>query len=190
LKYGEPDLAYRTYLKPQVDAVLDRAGIGGISELCDLSGTRGPEYQAWSMSGFLEAVHAFAGVRIDVPRRWITVEPQLPSCWPHLNVRKWYGRVPFDLRYAEDDVARTLHLEFPWGDPPEVTMEVSLLLPSRRTVATLDVLLDGVPQSPVWRVEAVAGSDRERLRFSVAASRRVEMTLRLRKVTARLVHTA
>ncbi|MDQ2741363.1 MAG: hypothetical protein M3Z66_03570 [Chloroflexota bacterium] len=190
LKYGEPDLAYRTYLKPQVDAVLDRAGIGGISELCDLSGTRGPEYQAWSMSGFLEAVHAFAGVRIDVPHHCITVEPQLPAGWPHLNVRKWYGRVPFDLRYVEDDVSRMLHLDFPWGDPPDVTMEVSLLLPSRRTVATLDVLLDDVPQSPAWRLEAVAGSDRERLRFSVAASSRVEMTLRLRKVTTRWVHTA
>jgi len=190
LKYGEADLAYRTYLKPQVDAVLDRAGIGGISELCDLSGTRGPEYQAWSMSGFLEAVHAFAGVRIDVPRRCITVEPQLPAGWPKLEVRKWYGKVPFDLRYAEDNAARTLCLEFPWGDPPDVTVEVSLLLPSRHTVAALDVLLDGSPQLPVWRLEAVAGSDRERLRFTVVGCSRVEMTLHLRKMTARWVSTA
>jgi len=190
LKYGEADLAYRTYLKPQVDAVLDRAGIGGISELCDLSGTRGPEYQAWSMSGFLEAVHAFAGVRIDVPRCCITVEPQLPAGWPKLDVRKWYGKVPFDLRYAEDNAARTLCLEFPWGDPPDVIVEVSLLLPNRHTVAALDVLLDGSPQLPVWRLEAVAGSDRERLRFTVVGCSRVEMTLHLRKMTARWVSTA
>ncbi|MBV9280404.1 MAG: hypothetical protein JOZ41_10020, partial [Chloroflexi bacterium] len=43
LKYGEPGTAFRTYLRSQVDAVLDRGGVGGISELFDLSGTRGPE---------------------------------------------------------------------------------------------------------------------------------------------------
>src|SRR5205807_3690600 len=103
LKYGDPDVAFRTYLRGQVSAALTQAGIGGISELFDLSGTRGPEFQAWSMSGFLEAIQAFCGVHVDVPDRRIVVEPQIPNGWPRLAVRKWYGSIPFDVHYVIDE---------------------------------------------------------------------------------------
>ncbi|MGH2448404.1 MAG: amylo-alpha-1,6-glucosidase, partial [Chloroflexota bacterium] len=123
LKYGSPDTAYRRYLRRQVEAALHTGGVGGISELFDLSGSRGPEFQAWSMAGFLEALHAFAGIEIDVPNRRIRVEPQLPHDWPALQVRAWYGNTPFDLRLDRSQDALSLTLDFPWGQPPDCLID-------------------------------------------------------------------
>lgn len=190
LKYGEPDVAFRKYLRAQVDAALDRAGIGGISELFDLSGTRGPEFQAWSMAGFLEALHAFAGVRIDVPDRRIRLEPQVPDAWPRLQVRKWYGSVPFDIHYAGDDSTRTLRVEFPWGVAPEAEIEVAMPLPAKRTVDFLGVRLDGAAQYLPWRTDPIPGTDRVRVSFTVPAHARVDVTLGLKRATGRVQLTA
>jgi hypothetical protein len=218
LKYGEPDMAFRKYLRPQVKAVLERAGIGGISELFDLSGTRGPEFQAWSMSGFLEALHAFAGVRIDVPRRRIVIEPQTPESWQQLSVRKWNGSIPFDVRYTADhqtsaieaptkgvpdplaQVPRRegprgssevrLQIDFPWGQAPDADIEVALVLPARRVADFLDVRLDGTPQVPMWWMEPISGTDRVRVRFTLPAQGRVEVTLGMKRVSARARLTA
>lgn len=190
LKYGEPDVAFRTYVKPQVRAVLEQAGIGGISELFDLSGTRGPEFQAWSMAGFLESLHAFAGVRIDVPDRTIRIEPQIPDLWPQLHVRKWYGSVPFDLRYTNDDGVRSLRVEFPWGDAPDVDLEIAFALPARRMADFLEVVLDGERQVSGWQVETIAGTEQRRIRLRVPARTRVEVTLGSRRAAGRLAVTA
>jgi len=176
LKYGEPTIAFRKYLRGQVDAALDRAGVGGISELFDLSGTRGPEFQSWSMAGFLEALHAFAGVRIDVPSRQISIEPQIPDLWPHMHVRKWYGAIPFDLLYSEDDRTRSLAITFPWGEPPDAEIEVSLVLPPKRALDFLLVRLDNTAQSVVSRVEPILGTDHSRVRFALPAPARIEVT--------------
>lgn len=190
LKYGEPDVAFRKYLRPQMKAVLERAGIGGISELFDLSGTRGPEFQAWSMSGFLEALHAFAGVRIDVPQRRIIIEPQTPESWPQLSVRKWYGPIPFDLRYATDEEAQALQIDFPWGQAPDADIEVALVLPARRVPDFVDVRLDGTPQVPLWRAELISGTEHVRVRFTLPARGRIEVTLGTKRVSARARLTA
>lgn len=190
LKYGEPDVAYRKYLRAQVDAALDRAGIGGISELFDLSGTRGPEFQAWSMAGFLEALHAFAGVRIDVPDRRIRLEPQAPDLWLQLQVRKWYGSVPFDMHYGGDDSTRSLRVEFPWGMAPEVEIEVALALPAKRTVDFLGVRLDDASEHVTWRMEPIPGTDRYRVCFSLRAHALIDVTLGLKRVASRVSLTA
>lgn len=190
LKYGEPDIAYRKYLRGQVDAALDRGGIGGIGEIFDLSGTRGPDYQAWSMSGFLESLHAFAGVRIDVPQQVIVIEPQIPNAWPKLAVRKWYGSVPFDLRYAHDDSTRSLSIDFPWGDAPACELEIRLPLPAHRTVGFVDVRLNGESLGPAWRLEPLTGTDRWRLLMSIPACGTVEVTLGLKRPTHRMLATA
>ncbi|HEX6508010.1 MAG TPA: amylo-alpha-1,6-glucosidase, partial [Chloroflexota bacterium] len=179
LKYGDPNVALRKYLQGQIDAVLDRAGIGGISELFDLSGTRGPEFQAWSMSGFLEALHAFTGVRIDVPEHRISIAPQLPARWPHLKVRKWYGSVPFDLTCRGDDEERSLQVEFPWGEPVDASIEVQLVLPKGRTALAVELTVDGVPHDPVWRLEPLSGTMQDRICLTVPAgvTMNIEATL-------------
>jgi hypothetical protein len=199
LKYGEPDVAFRKYLRAQVAAVLDRGGVGGISELFDLSGTRGPEFQAWSMSGFLQALHAFAGVRIDVPERRIVVEPQIPASWPQLSVRKWYGSIPFDLQYTAGGRASgnphgareaTLRIEFPWGQAPDADIEVGLLLPARRVVDQLEMWVDGEQQQRLWWTEPVSGTDRQRVRFTVPAHAKLELTLKMKRASSRARLTA
>jgi len=186
LKYGEPDVAYRVYLKPQVSAALDLAGIGGISELFDLSGARGPEFQAWSMAGFLEALHAFAGVHIDVPARTIRIEPQIPALWPSLRVRKWYGSIPFDLAYASDELTRSLSLEFPWGEAPDADFDIAFPLPPRRTADYVEVRLDGERGIPGWQVERMVGTERRRIRMRLPARSKVEITVLLKRLSNRV----
>jgi glycogen debranching enzyme len=190
LKYGNPDAAFGTYVRPQVNAVLDHAGIGGISELHDLSGTRGPEFQAWSMSGFLEALHAFAGVRIDVPERRITVAPQLPRTWPQLQVRKWYGSVPFDLLYAGDDQQRSLRLTFPWQNAPECTIDVQLILPARRSASELVVRIDGEVHAADWQMATVPGTGQVRISVTVPASGEIDIRAELQPRSVRMRRTA
>ena len=190
LKYGNPDGAFSTYVRAQVGAVLDHAGIGGISELHDLSGTRGPEFQAWSMSGFLEALHAFAGVRIDVPDKQISIAPQLPRSWPRLQVRKWYGSTPFDLSYTGDAHRRALSVQFPWGDVPDCSIDVSLILPSRRTASDVVVLVDGEVHGVATRAEPLPGTGQQRIVLNVPASSRIDVTTELLQRSARAPKTA
>ena len=190
LKYGNPDGAFGTYVRAQVNAVLDHAGIGGISELHDLSGTRGPEYQAWSMSGFLEALHAFTGVRIDVPERRISIAPQLPAHWPRLKVRKWYGSVPFDLSYAGDDRQRCLNITFPWQNAPDCTLDIQLILPVRRTVCDLTVLVDGEVAPVAWGIDIVPGTDQQRVFLTVPASGHIEILTDMQVKSGRIRKSA
>lgn len=186
LKYGNADAAFRRYLLPQVRSVLTRDGIGGISELHDLSGARGPEYQAWSMAGFVEAVHAFAGVRVDVPDRTISLSPQLPSGWAHLDVRKWYGSIPFDVRFRVVDGAPRLDVDFPHGEVPDARINVSFVLPRGTELEHVDALFDSVPQSPGWHLDAIPGSSRRRVRVTVPAAEHLSISLGARKASAAL----
>jgi glycogen debranching enzyme len=185
LKYGEADTAFQTYVRPQVESVLERAGIGGISELHDLDGSRGPEYQAWSMSGFLESLHAFAGVRIDVPDRLIMVEPHLPQRWPDLRIRKWYGTTPLDLHISHDARLRVVRLDFPEGGVADANVEIVLGIPPRRKLDTIDIRIDGIPQSPHVTVEPMPGTERSRVRVRLPAYGRIEVVAGLRRVTSR-----
>jgi len=168
-----------------VNSVLDHAGIGGISELHDLSGTRGPEFQAWSMSGFLEALHAFAGVRIDVPEQRISIAPQLPSHWPYVKVRKWYGSIPFDVNYGGDDHRRGLSVAFPWHAAPDCTFEIDLILPARRTVCDVKVAVDGEVQPAAWKVETLPGTDQQRVVLTLPASGQIDITTCMQARSAR-----
>ncbi len=179
LKFGNADRAYDTYFKKQVNGVLDLAGIGGMSELHDLSGARGPDFQAWSMSGFLEAAHAFAGVQIDVPDRRICIRPQIPRSWPYLRVRKWFGSVPFDLEYTARAGERRLRVDFPEGSPAETQLEIALLVPARNTVERVSLQCNDCPQRPDYRREVVPGTRSERVCLTVPASSAVEVVTSL-----------
>jgi len=179
LKYGEPDAAWRRYLRGQVRAALERGGIGGISELHDLSGTRGPEFQAWSMAGMLDALHAFAGVEIDVPEGKIVVEPQLPSAWPSLSVRRWFGATPFDLHLSREGERTSLQITFP-GEIPDARVEIGLLVPPGFAVDDVDVRLDGIPLVPAWGCEPIPATDRARMRVTLSAAAHIDVSLGLR----------
>jgi Amylo-alpha-1,6-glucosidase len=185
LKSGDPEVAFHKYLRNQVTAALRHGGIGGISELFDLSGTRGPEFQAWSMAGFLEALHAFAGVEIDVPSRHISISPQIPAAWPRLSVRKWYGDVPFDLEYATEGLHASLQVAFPRGEPQDVDLEISLIVPANRLVHALDLRVDDRWHVPVYRTESIASSRRKRLKLSVPAAPEIELLLELESASSR-----
>jgi hypothetical protein len=190
LKYGEADVAYRKYLRAQVEAVLHRGGIGGISELFDLSGARGPEFQSWSMSGFLEGLQAFAGVHVDVAASRITIEPQLPADWPHLSVRKWYGNIPFDLKIGGTAEARTVEITFPWGRPEGVQLECALVTPHRTTPRDVQVSVDGAPVSVGWDQQKIPGTARARVHLVLAASDAISINVRAERVAARRVQSA
>lgn len=180
LKYGEPDAAYRTYLRKQVRAVLERGGVGGISELYDLSGPRGPEFQTWSMAGFLEALHSFTGVRIDVPGRVISIGPQIPHLWPRLSARKWYAETPFDLTFTRDGEGLALDVRFPAGIPDGVTLDVSIVVPRGGRVRRQGISVNGVPLRDRSHVEPLPGTDRVRVRAQIPAEESVEVRLPLR----------
>ena len=60
LKYGNPDAAFE-YVRPQVKGVLSDGAVGGLSEQHDALGPRGPDTQTWSMSNFIQSLHAAAG---------------------------------------------------------------------------------------------------------------------------------
>jgi glycogen debranching enzyme len=129
LKYDNADGAYENYLQPLVKATLQSGGVGGISELFDLDGPRGPDFQTWSMVGLLAALQSFAGVDIDVPNKRIHIRPQIPSAWPELNLRKWFSAVPFDLHFKRSANGSTLTIHFPEGMPSgiEVTVDAQAL---------------------------------------------------------------
>ncbi len=180
LKYGEADTAYRTYLRKQVRAVLEVGGVGGISELHDLSGPRGPEFQTWSMAGFVEGLHSFTGVRIDVPGNIISIAPQLPRLWPRLTARKWYGRQPFDLRFTRVPEGLELTVTFPEGAPADVSLDIGLVVPRGGRVRRRGVLVNDIAAGENAWVEPLPGTDRLKVRLSVPAEDYLRILLPLR----------
>ncbi|HZU13639.1 MAG TPA: amylo-alpha-1,6-glucosidase [Chloroflexota bacterium] len=172
LKHGDPDAAHDIYLAPLVRASLERRGIGGIGELYDLAGSRGPEFQTWSMAAFLQAVHAFSGVRMDVPDRRMLVAPQLPTRWPFLAVRKWYDRVPFDIFYEERGDRKVLRVTAPEGAPEA---QLTLVLPVRRDELIVDgrIVVDGREVS--WLPAAGEA------RLTLAAAGEIQMEIEVRR---------
>lgn len=180
LKYGNASSAYRTYLRKLVTAVLERGGVGGISELFDLSGTRGPDFQAWSMSSFLEALHAFAGIGINVPEHTVTLAPQLPPDWPEVTARGWYGAIPFDLTLTRRARGQHLSLSFPWGQVPDATFDVSLLLPAHLEVAGLSTSQPDALHGDLT-VEPLPGTELVRVRFSLRPGSDLDLDLSTRR---------
>lgn len=184
LKYGQPNLAARTYVGKLVGAALHRGGIGGISELFDLDGTRGPDFQAWSMSGLLESLHAFAGVQIDVPQQRISVAPQLPAGWPELTVRKWYADIPFDLHYRTAENVQTVTFSFPYGRIPAADFELSLVLPARHVAEHLLCDRPGVSVSAP-HVAPIPGTALSRVHYIINPGDDFEVRLLTRRAGRR-----
>jgi glycogen debranching enzyme len=103
LDRGDPDRAFDTYLAGQVHAALRESGVGGLSELHDIHGSLGADFQAWSMAGFVEAIRAFGGVEADA-REWaVTVQPVLPHRWDRLQWKTRIKEAWLALEYRRND---------------------------------------------------------------------------------------
>ncbi|MGH2442419.1 MAG: amylo-alpha-1,6-glucosidase [Chloroflexota bacterium] len=146
LRYGDADQAFHRYLSGQVRAALHLGGAGGLSELCDMHGPLGADYQAWSMAGFIEALHAFAMVDVDAIDRVVSVRPSMPSTWNDVSVRKQVGGTRFDVNYRRSSTSRTIEIRPVDTIPHGYQMRVGACL--TQDAAQLDVRWNGHPVPP------------------------------------------
>lgn len=102
LECGDADTAYKLYLKGEVHSALHELAVGGLSELYDVKGPLGADFQAWSMAGFVASLHAFSGLQMDAIDRRIRVRPAPPEAWPRYSCRRKVGETRFDLVYQRD----------------------------------------------------------------------------------------
>lgn len=103
LECGNPDTAYKLYLAGEVKSALHKLAVGGLSELYDVKGPLGADFQAWSMAGFVASLHAFSGVDVDAVERRINVRPDPPKAWPRYSCRRQVGQTCFDVLYQRDE---------------------------------------------------------------------------------------
>lgn len=144
LLFGDVDRAYDLYVSGQVEEAIREVGLGGLSELQDMQGQVGADFQAWSMAGFVESLHLFAGVQVDASRNVITVRPSLPAKWPYIHSRARIGNTWFRLDYSHPtDVARRLQITVTDGQVTGVQVNVGLCVPKGRRVRVS--LLNGKP---------------------------------------------
>jgi hypothetical protein len=130
LTCGDADRGYRQYVQGQVIEAIGEVGIGGLSELHDMHGQVGADFQAWSMAGFLQALHLFAGVQVDALERTVRICPSLPSGWPHLQCRRRVGNTRFDLRYERPSAtSHELHVRLLDPVPRDYTLHVGFRVP-------------------------------------------------------------
>ena len=137
LRHAAPERAFTRYLARQILSTTGVAGIGGISEVFDHRGPAGPDFQTWSMTGLVEALHRFAGVTIDVPNRTIGLRPQKPRRWPYIKTRKWFGHNPIDIEYATRDGEYRLTVAFGAELASEVSLCIEICLAAGRTPRTV-----------------------------------------------------
>lgn len=155
LQCGDAEHAYRGYVSGLVHAALHEGGMGGLSELYDLRGPLGADFQAWSMTGFLVAMHAFAGVRVDAIDRCVQVRPSVPRAWPHVRCRRRVGGSYFDVSFTPNlDGAQEVRVSPVDRAPAAHCLRLGVPVPVGKRVA--EVRLDGAPVPPE-RWEVVSG---------------------------------
>jgi hypothetical protein len=99
LECGDAETAYQLYLRGQVESALHRTAVGGLSELYDINGPLGADFQAWSMAGFVASLHAFSGIDLDAIERRVRVRPDPPADWTRYSCRRQVGTTRFDLLF-------------------------------------------------------------------------------------------
>lgn len=108
LCYGDPEKAYERYVEGQVQSALHAGGVGGLSELYDMHGPLGADFQAWSMSSFIESLHAFGGIDVDAVSRKVSVRPLPPKSWESFRARRKVGETQFDVEYRREGSAQVV----------------------------------------------------------------------------------
>ncbi len=152
LTCGSTDTAYEAYLSGQVHEALHEGGVGGLSELYDMRGPLGADFQAWSMASFIAGLHAFAGITVDAIDRYIHVRPAIPEKWPHLQARQQVGSTRYDLRYSKDHLRQTIEIDAVDPVPAGYTLRVGVRVPAGRSVASVEVGGETIPRE-CWQRE-------------------------------------
>lgn len=160
LTVGDTEHAYHTYVAGQVHGALCESGVGGLDELYDLRGPLGADFQAWSMTGFIASLRAFAGLRTDAVAGRIRVRPAIPRSWPYLECRTRIGSTFADVHYeAAPSGPERITVRSVGRPPSSYRLELGIrLAPNRRPQ---HILLNGATIDPAnWRVVAplAAGS--------------------------------
>jgi glycogen debranching enzyme len=154
LTCGDTEIGYRRYVAGEVHSTLTEMGVGGLSELYDIRGPLGADFQAWSMTGFLASLHAFAGIEVDALARTIQIRPSIPASWPHLTCRRRVAYTVFDLRYTcgergEQAVEVVVQGEAPNG----YSLDIGVRVPDGRRVDRVLIGDEAVPDAAVRREE-------------------------------------
>jgi len=153
LQYGDPDTAYGTYLEGQVHSALHESGVGGLSELNDIHGPLGADFQAWSMAGFVEALRAFGGTVVDGRAGSVTVCPSLPRRWSGMRWKTRIGDTWLALHYERArDGAQTLEIAHVGDGALNFSLRVGL--PLHRTTGRAFVILDHREVEPAREEQA------------------------------------
>lgn len=153
LTCGSTKEAYRRYVAGQVIEAIDEVGIGGLSELHDMRGQVGADFQAWSMAGFITSLQLFAGVQVDALAKTVRIRPSLPPEWPYLRCRRRVGNTRFDVRYEQPRPTAYRLQVHPLGEPPAgYQLHLGLRLPPRSRVETATCNGRAVP-SDAWSYE-------------------------------------
>jgi len=140
LTCGDPEDAYRLYVRGLVTEALGEMGIGGLSELYDIRGPLGADFQAWSMAGFVESLHLFAGVEVDAPANSVRISPALPSSWPYLRCRRQVAGTCFDLRYERPTPTRhRLEVRLRQSPPPGYQLSLGIRTPPGRRIRSATI---------------------------------------------------
>jgi glycogen debranching enzyme len=179
LRCGNADHAYRLYAHGQVCEAREEVGIGGLSELHDRRGQVGADFQAWSMAGFIESLHHFAGIEVDALRKEVRIAPSLPPQWPYLRSRSRVGTTRFTVEYDRPSPSEQhLAIRLLGRAPHDYTLHVGLPLPVGKRVHM--ATCNGTSMSPeAWTYEdrCVAGTDL-RACISTPMQRNVEIEIK------------
>jgi glycogen debranching enzyme len=159
LQCGDTDIAYHTYVGCQVHAALHEAGVGGLSELHDLHGPLGADFQAWSMTGFIASLHAFAGIRINASKRVVQVRPSIPTDWPYISCRRQVAQTRFDVRsQCNPNGSQRIEVRAIDPPPPNYTLRLGVRILPDTCVHTITINGEPVP-SEHWRAEPSCTAD-------------------------------
>ncbi len=144
LECGSPDTAYKLYLAGEVNSALHQLAVGGLSELYDVKGPLGADFQAWSMAGFVASLHAFSGASVDAIERRVRVRPDPPHSWPRYSCRRQVGQTRFDVVFQRDE-SGPQHLRVAPVDsvPDGYTLSVGARVPHE--AKRVDIQVNGRP---------------------------------------------
>jgi glycogen debranching enzyme len=140
LECGDAATAFELYLRGQVHSALHEMGVGGLSELYDVRGPLGADFQAWSMAGFIASLHAFSGIEVDAAAKHVRVRPDPPPRWPEYSCRRQVGEARFDLSFARDrSGSQTVRVAPADPLPTGATLSLGARIPHGATNAEVQV---------------------------------------------------
>jgi hypothetical protein len=80
---------------------------------------------------------------------------------------------------------------FPWGETPDVELDLGLVVPEGFSVQGVDSVLEGDLHDVPWTLEAISGTARSRVRLVLPAVPKLDVRMRLQPaVYEEQIHTA